>query len=64
LFAATFLTALPVLAQTPAGDQPKFPTPPPLVDAQTSVINPPYADAVEYKIDPAVPQGEVREFIM
>jgi enterochelin esterase-like enzyme len=64
LFAATFLTALPVLAQPPSGDQPKFPTPPPPVDAQTSVINPPYADAAEYKIDPAVPQGEVREFIL
>jgi len=26
---------------------PKFPTPAPAVDAQTSVINPPYADAPE-----------------
>jgi enterochelin esterase-like enzyme len=56
------LAALPVMAQAP--DLPKFPTPPPPVTAENSVINPPYADAVEYKIDPAVPQGDVREFIL
>ena len=35
-----------------------------LPDCQTSIINPPYDDAPEYKIDSSVPQGEVREFIM
>ena len=61
---AAILAALPALAQVPAADLPKFPTPPPPVTTENSVINPPYADAAEYKIDPAVPQGDVYEFIM
>ncbi len=63
LLAATFFTAVPVLAQTPA-DQPKFPTPPPPITAENSVIGPNYADAPEAVANPAVPQGDVREFIM
>jgi len=63
--AGAALVVLPALAQ-PASDPslPKFPTPPPAVDAQTGVINPPYADAPEYKLDPSVPQGDVHEFIL
>ncbi|HET7086598.1 MAG TPA: alpha/beta hydrolase-fold protein [Rhizomicrobium sp.] len=61
LLTATALLTLPVLAQ-PQPEGP--PTPPPAEDAQTTIINPPYADAAEYKVDPAVPQGDVREFIM
>src|SRR5689334_3218070 len=63
--AGAFLAVLPAFAQ-PAPDPslPKFPTPPPAEDAQTSVIKPDYADAPEYKVDPAIPQGEVREFIL
>ena len=65
LLAGTMLAVLPALAQ-PAPDPslPKFPTPPPAVDAQTSIIGPAYADAPEYAVNPAVPQGEVREFIL
>ncbi|MBW8869712.1 MAG: hypothetical protein JF563_02905, partial [Acidobacteriales bacterium] len=65
LLAGAFLAVLPALAQ-PAPDPslPKFPTPPPTEDAQTSIIKPDYADAPEYKVDPSVPQGEVREFIL
>jgi enterochelin esterase-like enzyme len=59
------LLALPALAQ-PAPDPslPKFPTPPPLVSAENSIIGPDYADAPEATPNPAVPQGEVREFIL
>jgi enterochelin esterase family protein len=57
------LAAAPALAQS-AADLPKFPTPPPAVTAENSIIKPPYADAPEYKVDPSVPQGDVREFIM
>jgi enterochelin esterase-like enzyme len=64
LLAATVLASLPVLAQTPPGDQPKFPTPPPPVTAENSVIGPDYANAPESVADPAVPQGDAREFIM
>src|ERR1700748_618537 len=65
LLAGAFLAVLPAFAQ-PAPDPhlPKFPTPAPAVDAQTSVIKPNYADAPEYKVDPSVPQGDVREFIL
>src|SRR5690349_10940058 len=63
LLAATFFTAIPVLAQTPA-EQPKFPTPPPPVTAENSVIGPNYADAPESVANAAVPQGDVREFIL
>ena len=66
LLAGTMLVILPALAQVPTPDPslPKFPTPAPMVSAENSIINPPYADAPEYTVNPAVPQGEVREFIM
>src|SRR4029079_19073844 len=65
LLAGAFLAMGPAIAQ-PAPDPalPKFPTPAPATDAATSIIKPDYADAPEYKIDPSVPQGEVREFIL
>ncbi|HWU54854.1 MAG TPA: alpha/beta hydrolase-fold protein [Rhizomicrobium sp.] len=64
LFASVaILAALPALAQAPA-DQPKFPTPPPPVTAENSVIGPDYANAPESVANPAVPQGDVREFIL
>ena len=63
LLAAVFFTALPVLAQTPA-EQPKFPTPPPPVTAENSVIGPNYADAPEAVANAAVPQGEGRDFLL
>jgi len=61
---AVFLAALPVLAQAPGADQPKFPTPPPKVTAENSVIGPDYANPPEAVANPAVPQGDVREFIL
>jgi len=63
--AGALLAVLPAFAQ-PAPDPslPKFPTPPPAVDAATSIIKPDYADAPEYKLDPSAPQGDVREFIL
>jgi len=63
--AGTMLAVLPALAQ-PAPDPslPKFPTPAPAVNAETSIIGPNYADAPEYAVNPAIPQGEVREFIL
>jgi enterochelin esterase family protein len=65
LLASAMLTILPALAQ-PAPDPslPKFPTPPPATDAATSIIGPSYADAPEYVVNPNVPQGDVREFIL
>ena len=60
--AATALATLPVWAQSP--EQPKFPTPPPPVTAENSVIGPNYADAPEAVANAAVPQGDVREFIL
>ena len=55
LFLTTSLfAAFPALAQAPAGQ----PTPPPALSAENSVINPPYADAPEYTVNPATPQGE------
>jgi len=45
-------------------EQPKFPTPPPKVTAENSVIGPDYANAPESVANPAVPQGDVREFIL
>jgi enterochelin esterase-like enzyme len=64
LFASVaILAALPALAQAP-GDQPKFPTPPPPVTAENSVIGPDYANAPESVANPAIPQGDVREFIL
>src|ERR1051325_8864787 len=65
LFASVaILAALPALAQAPAPDAPKFPTPPPPVTAENSVIGPDYANPPESVANPAVPQGDVREFIM
>ena len=60
LLAGVFF-AVPVLAQ-PAIDPnlPKFPTPPPKVTAEDSIINPPYADAPEYKVDPSVPAHDTQ----
>jgi iron(III)-enterobactin esterase len=65
LLAGAMLNILPALAQ-PAPDPslPKFPTPPPATDAATSIIGPSYADAPEYVVNPNVPQGDVREFIL
>jgi len=65
LLAVAFLATGPAIAQ-PAPDPslPKFPTPAPATDAATSIIKPDYADAPEYKVDPSVPQGDVREFIL
>jgi enterochelin esterase-like enzyme len=59
------LTALaaPALAQ-PAADLPKFPTPPPPVSAENSIIGPDYANAPESVAVDSVPQGDVREFIL
>jgi len=59
---AAIFAALPALAQAP--DLPKFPTPPPTVTAENSIIGPSYADAPEAVANPAVPQGDVREFIL
>ena len=66
LLAGTMLAILPATAQPAAPDPslPKFPTPAPATDAATSIIGPNYADAPEYKVDPSVPQGDVREFIL
>ena len=62
---ALFVAALPALAQpAPDPNLPKFPTPAPALNAETSVIRPPYADAPEYQVNPSVPQGDVHEFIM
>ncbi|HWX89945.1 MAG TPA: alpha/beta hydrolase-fold protein, partial [Rhizomicrobium sp.] len=61
----TALAAAPALAQpAPAPVLPKFPTPPPAVSAENSIIGPSYADALESVAAPDVPQGDVREFIL
>ena len=52
-----YCALLPVWAQPP--EQPKFPTPPPPVTAENSVIGPNYADAPEAVANAAVPQGDV-----
>jgi enterochelin esterase-like enzyme len=57
------LAALPVSAQVPAG-LPKVPTPPPAVTAENSIIGPEYANPPESVANPAVPQGDIREFIL
>ena len=64
LASAALLAALPALAQAPGADQPKFPTPPPKVTAENSIIGPNYADPPEAVANPSVPQGDVREFIL
>jgi enterochelin esterase-like enzyme len=63
LLAATILGGSSALAQT-GGDLVKNPTPPPPVNDRTSIIGPDYADAPETAVNPAVPQGDVREFIL
>jgi enterochelin esterase family protein len=64
LLAGAFAAALPAMAQTATPELPKFPTPPPAVTAENSIITPAYADAPEYLVNPATPQGDVREFIL
>lgn len=65
LVAAAMTATLSASAQQPAAkDLPKFPTPPPPVTAENSIIAPPYADAPETVPNPNVPQGDVREFIL
>ena len=59
---AVVLAAMPALAQNAA--QTKSPTPPPPVTAENSIIGPAYADAPESVANPAVPQGQVHEFIL
>jgi enterochelin esterase family protein len=61
---AAALCAAPALAQPPAADLPKFPTPPPPVSAENSIIGPDYTVAPEATANPNVPQGDVREFIL
>jgi enterochelin esterase family protein len=52
------------LAQPASAPLQKFPTPPPPVTAENSIIGPDYANAPESVANPAVPQGEIREFIL
>jgi enterochelin esterase-like enzyme len=54
---------LPASAQLPP-DLPKVPTPPPAVSAENSIIGPDYANPPESVANPAVPQGDIREFIL
>src|SRR6185295_10836699 len=61
---AALLAGLPALAQAPNTTLAKFPTPPPAVTAENSVIGPSYADPPEAVANPAVPQGDLREFIL
>jgi enterochelin esterase-like enzyme len=62
LVAALLLGAAPAQAQDTAPQ--KFPTPPPKVTAQNSIIGPAYANAPETVVNPDVPQGQVFEFVM
>ena len=64
LASVVMLAGLPALAQNQTADMPKFPTPPPAVTAENSVIGPTYADPPESVADAAVPQGQIREFIL
>jgi enterochelin esterase family protein len=59
----TVLASMPALAQVPPG-LPKVPTPPPAVSAENSIIGPDYANPPESVANPAVPQGDIREFIL
>ncbi len=55
----------PACTPLPAAAPPqKFPTPPPPVTAENSIIGPDYANPPEATADPAVPQGDIREFIL
>jgi enterochelin esterase family protein len=64
LLAGAVLMALPALAQPAAPDLPKFPTPAPAINVETSIIGPAYADAPEYVVNPNVPEGAVHDFIL
>lgn len=64
ILACVFVAALPALAQPADPDLPKFPTPAPALNAETTVIRPPYADAAEYQVNASVPQGDVHDFIL
>jgi len=65
MVAAVMLGGLSASAQqVDTSKLPKFPTPPPRETAENSIIRPPYVDAPETVPNPAVPQGEVREFIL
>ncbi len=64
LMAAAMTATVSASAQQAAKDLPKFPTPPPPVTAENSIIGPNYADAPETVPNPNVPQGDVREFIL
>ena len=57
------VAVLPAAAQVPPG-LPKVPTPPPAASAENSLIGPDYANAPESVANPAVPQGDIREFIL
>jgi enterochelin esterase-like enzyme len=47
-----------------AQDAARSPTPPPAVTAENSVIGPAYANPPEAVANPAVPQGDIHEFIL
>jgi enterochelin esterase family protein len=64
LLTTALLAALPALAQPVSAPLPKFPTPPPAVTAENSIIGPAYANAPESVAVDSVPQGDVREFIL
>jgi enterochelin esterase family protein len=64
LLTTALLAALPALAQPVSAPLPKFPTPPPAVTAENSIIGPAYANAPESIAVDSVPQGDVREFIL
>jgi len=65
LLAGSMLAVLQAAAQ-PAPDPslPKFPTPAPATNAETSIIGPNYADAPEFTVNPNVPEGTVHDFIL
>ena len=69
LLASAMLLIGPALAQQPGASPTstaaeKFPTPPPTVTAENSIIGPDYTAAPETVANPDVPQGDIREFIL
>lgn len=66
ILTASLLAVGAAFAQVPTPDPslPRFPTPAPTVTAENSIIGPNYADAPETVVNPNVPQGDVREFIL
>ena len=69
LLAGAMLLIGPALAQQPGASPTstaaeKFPTPPPTVTAENSIIGPDYTAAPETVANPDVPQGDIREFIL